>query len=342
MGWVMFTEVSAGVSAGTVASKVAGYVASFLFDESGSSIVESVKKKIDRQKFKKRERVLFEYYFRDVKDEQELKIIFDFIDGKVVLDNLWYSHEDKISIEQQDSLWLEFQNFKKHESGDSYAPLEYKEKLSKCANFHNKLVNEIILSEKDHFVINTLLNKQKEMTEAMTEAMKIATKEATKEVMKEVMEEATKEVVKEEMGKTTSKKGRTALSNKDSSHNFSVKTTKKYVSWVTHTVLMGCLPFIIKLLMAYVSGIILSPNDFWTELFFITIVFLIDAIKNFDDSGNDFANLEKLAMFVLILSASVYSFSLTTQFDAPISGLIVFAVFLLLGFLFDFISIQIK
>ena len=331
----MFAEVSTGAAVATVAD----YVASFLFDQGGSNILESMKKKIDRQKFKKRERGFFEYHFQDVNDEHELKIILDFIDGKVVLDNLWYSHEDKISTEQQDSMWLEFQNFKKRESGDAYVPPEYKEKLFECANFHNKLVNEIILSDKDHFVINTLLNNQKEMTEAMTEAMKVVTKEATKEVMIEVIEESTKEVMEEEMKKTKSKSRNTVLSNKNSSHDFSMNTANKYINWVTHTVLMGCLPFVIKFFVRYIFEYRFLLDDFCVELFFMTIVFLFDAIKNFNDSGSDFAGFaEKIAMVILIVSASMYGAILSNRFDNPNPYLFTSVGFLSVGFILDMVS----
>lgn len=334
VGWVMFTEVSTG----TVTATVAGYVASFLFDEGGSNIVEGMKKKLDRQKFKKRERVFFEYHFRDVKDEHELKIILDFIDGKVVRDNLWYSHEDKISIEQQDSIWLEFQNFIKRENGDSYAPLEHKEKLSKCANFHNKLVNEIVLSEKDHLVINALLNKQKEMAEAMTEAMKVVTKEATKEMMVEIMEKATKEAVNETMKKARLTNRPVVLSNKDKGLN---SYMKKYSNWLIYTFSMGCLPVTIKFIIGYIYEKKIVFDDYYAELFFMTIVFLIDAIRNFSNSNNTFANFaEKFAALMLTLSASIYGSILITQFDAVASHIRISTVFLFIASILDILSIN--
>lgn len=320
----MFAEVSTEL----VAKEVTSYMASFLLDKGGSNLFKNIKRKRERQKFKKQETDFFKYHFREVNDENEREIIFDFLERKVTLENLWYSHEDEISVEQQDLMWLAFQNYKKRESGDSYAPLTYKKKLITCINFHNKLVNKLIINESAHFVIKTFQSKQKEMEESV----KRTVREAVKETVGDTMRSASKKKV------TTNRDANLCYENESSRPR--INRIKICSNWVMYTFSVGVLPFIIKYLSGFIYGRKLIFHDYYTEIFFMTIVFLINAIKNFSNSDNRFAEFaEKLAIFVLILSASAYGSILAIQADGFSSYLKISITFLYFSCIFDILSI---
>lgn len=277
----MLSEVSA--------EAIAQYMASFLLDHGGSNILERTKEKIKSQNFKKREKVFFEYHFRDVKDANELQILLDFLDGMVVLDNRWYSNEDKISAAQQDSLWRAFGDYKKRRSGDSYAPIEYKEKLVYCANFHNKLVNELIVNDSAHFVISALQNNQKRVDELMNKKA-IPLNESA------------------------------ALHDTDDMSHLHITSWRSVprlaviINWVIRTIFVGASPLVIKFIICLIHDKPLIFDDYCTEIFFLTSIFLIDAARNFSASGH--ALLMGIVQFVLVVSAAVYGSFLTNQIEA--------------------------
>lgn len=92
----------------------------------------------------------------------------------------------------------------------------------------------------------------------------------------------------------------------------SVKTTgSKYRDWVAYTVVVGMLPLVIRLLLANFLGIPVSFEDVRTELFFVTIVLLVDALRNFRIRAGMWA----LVLFVLIASAAVYAVVLGIDLD---------------------------
>lgn len=54
----------------------------------------------------------------------------------------------------------------------------------------------------------------------------------------------------------------------------------KYIEWFIYTVLMGAIPSIIRLLVFFYFEQPIIFSDFRTELFFLSIVLLVDSLKN--------------------------------------------------------------
>ncbi len=118
----------------------------------------------------------------------------------------------------------------------------------------------------------------------------------------------------------------------------------KYVEWLLFTVVMGALPSIIRLLVCFYFGQQPTFTDFRTELFFLSIVFLVDSLKNCglkDWSG--------VASFVVlcfcIFGYTVVFFDASHLFNIAPSGMLVQRsafVFLILGFMLDLLSISKK
>lgn len=85
----------------------------------------------------------------------------------------------------------------------------------------------------------------------------------------------------------------------------------KYRDWAAYTVAMGMLPLVIRLLLASSFDVSIGFEDFRTELFFITIVLLVDALRNYELKSGIWA----VALLVLIASAAVYAVILGFDLD---------------------------
>lgn len=81
-------------------------------------------------------------------------------------------------------------------------------------------------------------------------------------------------------------------------------TNHKVRDWLIYTVIMGVLPSIIRLVVYLLFHKTLSPNDFYTELFFATIVLLFDALRNFRISSG----WRSITSIALCLGSIVYGF----------------------------------
>lgn len=142
-------------------------MASFLLGQAGDSLSERLKKRHARKRFEKREHDFFTYQFRDVSDNLDLQILFDFLNGKVVRENLYYSEKDDISDEQKELLWNTFRNYKYNRTNSTYIPYKYKEKLIACVNFHNGLINELILEDKGRLLVKAVDSNQKRIEKSV-------------------------------------------------------------------------------------------------------------------------------------------------------------------------------
>lgn len=91
----------------------------------------------------------------------------------------------------------------------------------------------------------------------------------------------------------------------------------KYRDWAAYTVVMGMLPLVIRLLLASSFDIAIGFEDFRTELFFITIVLLVDALRNYKLKSGIWA----ISLFVLIASAAVYAVVLGFDLDLYKNGI---------------------
>ena len=116
-----------------------------------------------------------------------------------------------------------------------------------------------------------------------------------------------------------------------------------YQEWLMYTVAMGVLPLVLKIFVLVLVAQPIPFKLFRVELFFLTVVFLVDALKKYNKkSGNG-----KLALLILIISVAIYVLVLTDEMEllkVPLSSETVKWSawgFLLTGFIVDFLSIRI-
>jgi hypothetical protein len=119
-------------------------------------------------------------------------------------------------------------------------------------------------------------------------------------------------------------------------------TRNKYIEWLIFTVIMGATPSIIRWLVFIYFEQPLTFVDFRTEVFFLSIVLLVDSLKN---TGLKW--FWGIASFVMLLFCifvyAVVFFDASHLLSRSPSGLLVersAVVALILGFLFDFRSIS--
>lgn len=115
----------------------------------------------------------------------------------------------------------------------------------------------------------------------------------------------------------------------------------KYVEWLIFTVIMGAIPSIIRLLVCVCFEQRPAFEDFRTELFFLSIVLLVDSLKN-----NGLKNWNGVVSFIVlcfcIFGYAVVFFDASHLFSRSPSVMLVrrgALVFLILGFLLDWHSI---
>lgn len=74
--------------------------------------------------------------------------------------------------------------------------------------------------------------------------------------------------------------------------------------WIGYTVVMGGVPLAIRWLITWIINESFKPIDCRAEIFFLTIVFLVDSLKNYSlKSGGGIVSL-----IILVVCAAVYGF----------------------------------
>lgn len=118
----------------------------------------------------------------------------------------------------------------------------------------------------------------------------------------------------------------------------------KYIEWFIYTVIMGAIPSIVRLLVFIYFEQPITFSDFRTELFFLSIVFLVDSLKN-----TGIKCVGGVASFIIlffdIFVYAVVFFDAAHLLTRSPSGILVqrsALVFLALGFLLDFYSVSKK
>ena len=115
----------------------------------------------------------------------------------------------------------------------------------------------------------------------------------------------------------------------------------KYIEWLIYTVIMGAIPSIIRLLVFIYFEQPIIFSDFRTELFFLSIVFLVDSLKNTGIKCIGGVASFIILFFDIFVCALVFFDAAHLLARSP-SGILVqrsALVFLGLGFLLDFYSI---
>lgn len=121
-------------------------------------------------------------------------------------------------------------------------------------------------------------------------------------------------------------------------------TRNKYLEWFIFTVMMGAAPSIIRLLIFIFFEQQLAFTDFRTELFFLSIVFLVDSLKN--NGWKCLAGATSIIILFLCIFVYVVVFIDASQLlsRSPSGPLVERSalVFLIVGFMLDFYSISKK
>ena len=112
--------------------------------------------------------------------------------------------------------------------------------------------------------------------------------------------------------------------------------------WLFYTLGMGILPLLIRCLVFLLCGQSFLFEDFHVELFFITIVFCIDALKNFGlNQGKG-----RFTLFVLVINTVIYTIAFLNSLEfviLPLSSIYAKCstyIFIGASFLLDFTSLE--
>lgn len=123
------------------------------------------------------------------------------------------------------------------------------------------------------------------------------------------------------------------------------ETKNRGKDWLFYTAGMGVLPILIKGAITVVYQKPFDFNDYCVEIFFITVVFLIDAIRNFSAVANWAGRGTTL---VLVFSAAIYGAILVAEV-APVESAthiwndalaIIISASLVLSLILDIVSMK--
>lgn len=128
--------------------EIVEFVASFLVDRTGNDIFDKWREKRKIERILKEDRKNIKRIFYAVDNSDLYNLIEEFIMFSAFKETFFYSSMD-LTIMQEEILWQKFADYIQKETGDSYINTEYREKIIRCLNLHNKAINNIIMDEKD-------------------------------------------------------------------------------------------------------------------------------------------------------------------------------------------------
>lgn len=156
---------------------VAKWIATSLVDLTKNEIYEHEKERRKLKKLIQKDLKKFEIIFAQNVSGNELNLISDFLFLKAIKTNRWYSYDGNLSNDQKDLLWTEFENYMKLETGAFLYPTNVKDFLTKCIEYHNKQINEVILSHSDHIFLNTAQKQYSDIKKSIENISEILTTE---------------------------------------------------------------------------------------------------------------------------------------------------------------------
>lgn len=130
--------------------EIAECIASFLLDRTGNEFFDKWKAKRKISKILNEDNKNIERIFYTKKDSDLYNLVEEFIMNSAFKEVSFYSPMD-LTIEQEEKLWEEFSNFIKKENKENYISGEYKNKIIRCINLHNKAINNIIIDDQGSF-----------------------------------------------------------------------------------------------------------------------------------------------------------------------------------------------
>lgn len=148
--------------------EVIEFIASFLVDITGNEIFEKWKAKRKISKILKEDNKNIKRIFYTVDDSDLYNLIEEFILFTAFKEVSFYS-SISLTLEQEENLWEKFSEYIKAETGNNYVNGDYKGKIIRCVNLHNKAINSIIMDDQgalhmkvmqsQHNVISNYLNQ---------------------------------------------------------------------------------------------------------------------------------------------------------------------------------------
>lgn len=138
--------------------ELVGFIVSFLIDRTGNEIFDKRKERRKIVKILKEDIENIKQIFWVVRDDRLYNLIEEYIMYFAFREIRFYSPIE-LTKEQENELWDSFEKYINNETGDNYVDIEYKNRLIRCLNFHNKQINEIIMDDKSQININ-LMNRQ--------------------------------------------------------------------------------------------------------------------------------------------------------------------------------------
>lgn len=130
--------------------EVIEFIAAFLVDMTGNEIFEKWKAKRRISKILKEDNKNIKRIFYEVDNSDLYNLIEEFILFFAFKEVSFYSSMD-LTIEQEENLWKQFSDFIRKGTGNSYVNANYKDKIVRCINLHNKAINRIIMDDQGIF-----------------------------------------------------------------------------------------------------------------------------------------------------------------------------------------------
>lgn len=141
-------------------------IAAFLVDTTGNEIFEKWKTKRKISKVLKEDRKNIERIFFTIKDSDLYNLVEEFIMYSAFKEVSFYSPMD-LTIEQEEKLWIEFSNFIKKESKEKYVGYEYRNKIVRCINLHNKAINNIIIDDQGNLQMKLMQSQHQSVKNSL-------------------------------------------------------------------------------------------------------------------------------------------------------------------------------
>lgn len=146
--------------------EIAEFIASFLLDKTGNEFFDKWKAKRKISKILNEDNKNIERIFYTKKDSDLYHLVQEFIMNSAFTEVSYYSPMD-LTDEQEEKLWEEFSNFIKKEKKENYVSGEYKNKIIRCINLHNKAINSIIIDDQGNFQMKMMQNQYKSIKDSL-------------------------------------------------------------------------------------------------------------------------------------------------------------------------------
>ena len=103
-----------------------------------------------------------------IKDSDLYNLVEEFIMYSAFKEVSFYSPMN-LTIEQEEKLWKNFSYFIERETGNNYINSDYKEKIIRCINLHNKAINSMIMDNQGMLHMKVMQNQHKIINDSLNQ-----------------------------------------------------------------------------------------------------------------------------------------------------------------------------